>query len=247
VIAAIASFFARGRETHEPTERRHLEQVREFDAAKEEFVSLVSQELRTPLTSVRGYLDLVLDGSAGELTPEQERFLGVASRSCDRLHRLVDDLLVIAHAGAGRLPLSWARIDLAEVVREALDAHRRAAAEKGVELVLIRHGRSPLLADRMRFRQLVDALVTSAVAVAPDGATVELHAHAGRKSAQLELVEQTQEASLPGSGLSLNVVRAIAEAHGGTLDLHHGDGSTTVTVTVPTHMAEQAQRVEEAA
>jgi signal transduction histidine kinase len=220
--------------------------VRRFDAAKDEFVGLVSQELRTPLTSVRGYLDLVLDGSAGDLTPEQEHFLGVASRSCERLHRLVDDLLVIAHAGAGRLALDWDRVDLAELAREVLDAHRDEAAAKSVELVLVRHGHAPLLADPAHMRQLLDAIVTSSLARAPTGTTVELHAHSGHTCAQLVVAGPAGELAIPGSGLSVGVARAIAEAHGGSLEVREVGDSTTVTATVPTFIAEHVGLEQEA-
>jgi signal transduction histidine kinase len=215
-IGSITAILGRSRSPHRTPQRRHLERVRRFDAATDEFVGLVSQELRAPLTSVRGYLDLVLDGGAG-LTPEQEHVLGVASRSCERLHRLVDDLLLIAHAGAGRLALDWDRVDLAELAREVLDAHRDEAAAKSVELALVRHGHAPLLADRARVRQLLDAIVTSSLL------------------------------AIPGSGLSVGVARAIAEAHGGSLDVREVGDSTTVTATVPTFIAEHAGLEQEAA
>jgi signal transduction histidine kinase len=246
-MAALRSIAALLTRSRPRSDRRHLEGVRRFDAAKDEFVSLVSQELRTPLTSVRGYLDLVLDGSAGELTPDQERFLSVASRSCDRLHRLVDDLLVIAHADSGRLELDWARVDFVELVGEVVDSHRDAAALRRVELVLIRHGRAPLLADAALLRRLVDAIVANSVARAPAGTGVELYANADRMSAQLVVTAPAGELPIPGSGLSLSVARAIAEAHGGGLELQDVGDSTGVTVTVPTHIAERSRLGGEAA
>lgn len=244
-LASIAALLTRSRRPQ--SERRSLERERRFDAAKDEFVSLVSQELRTPLTSVRGYLDLVLDGSAGELTPEQEHYLSVAARSCDRLHRLVDDLLVIAHAEAGRLELDWARIDFAELVAEVVEAHRESAAARNVELVLIRHGRAPLLADPPRLRRLVESIVANAVARAPAGTRVELYANADRKSAQLVASGPAGELPIPGSGLSIGVARAIAGAHGGSLEVADRGGSTAVTVTVPSFIAEHSGPEEEAA
>src|SRR5262249_45571642 len=76
------------------------ERVRELDRMKDQFVSTVSHELRTPLTSMVGYLDIVLDGEAGELGEDQRRFLEVVSRSCDRLNLLIDDILFVARIDA---------------------------------------------------------------------------------------------------------------------------------------------------
>jgi signal transduction histidine kinase len=254
MIAAIAGLLKRSRSSPQPVAATeptpplvHLEEMRRFDAAKDEFVGLVSQELRTPLTSVRGYLDLVLDGTAGDLTPDQERFLGVAARSCERLHALVDDLLVIAHAGAGRLSLEWERVDLVEVAREAVEGVRPAATERDVELVLTMCGRAPLLADRGLLVRLVEALVTSALAPTPARARLELGVRVDGERALVEIAVPAAELGIPGSGLLLAVARAIAEAHGGELTTRTERRTTAITVTVPTHLAQEHELQEEAA
>jgi signal transduction histidine kinase len=225
-----------GHEQPEENDQNHLAGVRRLDALKDEFVGLVSQELRTPLTSVRGYIDLVLDGSAGELTPDQTRYLGVAARSCDRLQRLVDELLLIAHAGAGRLSLEWTRLGLTELVRDVLDALRPAAEERGVELVFVSHGPSVVVADGARLGQLVETLAAGALVQTPPGGRVEVRARVDGMHAVIEVAAPGSELAIPGSGLSLSVARAIAEAHGGTVELASDRRGTTVTVMVPTHL-----------
>ena len=246
-IPLIASFLTRSRAPQPAPDRDHIEQVRLFDAAKDEFVSLVSQELRTPLTSVRGYLDLVLDGTAGELTADQKRFLAVAARSCERLHRLVDDLLVIAHAGAGRLSLQWDRVDLVEVARDAVERIRPAAGERGIDLVLTTCGVAPLLADRSQIAQLAEALLESTLAPTPPGGRVTLGVRLHGGQASIDVSAPAGELGIPGSGLSLSVARAIAEAHGGTLELRSGPRTTDITATVPTHVPAEFELHEEAA
>lgn len=246
-FSSLASFLTRSRGRQPAAEREHIEQLRRFDEAKDEFVSLVSQELRTPLTSVRGYLDLVLDGTAGELTPDQERFLGVAARSCERLQCLVDDLLVIAHAGAGRLALEWDRVDLVDVAREAVEQVRPVARERGIELVLTNCGAAPLLVDRARIGQLVETLLTSVLAPTPAGGRVELGVRLEDGNASIGISGPAGELGIPGSGLSLTVARAIAEAHGGTLELESAARTTVVAVTVPTHIPAELGFQEEAA
>jgi len=231
----------------QPTEQDHLAGVRQLDALKDEFVGLVSQELRTPLTSVRGYLDLVLDGSAGELTADQSHYLGVAARSCDRLQRLVDELLLIAHAGAGRMSLEWSRLGLSELVRDVLDALRPAAEERGVELVLVSQGTNVLVADGPRLGQLVETLAAGALVQTPPGGRVEVRASVEGTQAVLEVTAPGSELAIPGSGLSLSVARAIADAHGGSVDVASDRRGTTVTVKVPTHLDAAPTSQEEAA
>jgi signal transduction histidine kinase len=86
---------------------REVTQERELDRLKDEFVATVSHELRTPLTSLMGFLEMVRNGEAGELTPEQERFLAIVSRSSERLRRLVGDLLFVARLDAGGSSSTW--------------------------------------------------------------------------------------------------------------------------------------------
>src|SRR5207244_3992327 len=99
------------------------ERLRELDRMKDEFVSLVSHELRTPLTSIRGYLELLFE-EGGNLTPEQERFLGVVDRNSERLLHLVGDLLFLAQVDAGRLTIEREEVDFGEVVQDSVEALR---------------------------------------------------------------------------------------------------------------------------
>src|SRR3712207_5481058 len=108
------------------------ERLRELDRLKDEFISLVSHELRTPLTSIHGYLELLLDGGAGDLSDDQERFLGVVERNSRRLMQLVGDLLFMAQVEAGKLALETAEVDLADVLRECVEAAHPLADERGI-------------------------------------------------------------------------------------------------------------------
>src|SRR5581483_3715251 len=104
--------------------------------ASDEFVALASHELRTPLTSILGYLEAVLDGEIGDLAAEQRRFLGIVDRNSRRLLALVDDLLLVARADAGRLGLEPERIDLGQVAAECAMGARPAAEERGIALTV---------------------------------------------------------------------------------------------------------------
>jgi len=128
---------------------REVTQERELDRLKDEFVATVSHELRTPLTSLMGFLEMVRNGEAGELTPEQERFLAIVSRSSERLRRLVGDLLFVARLDAGGLQLHVEDgVSLDEVVAEAVEAASANARSHDVALGLERDGEVAVRGDR---------------------------------------------------------------------------------------------------
>jgi PAS domain S-box-containing protein len=247
-------------------ERAHNEELRELDGLKDEFVALVSHELRTPLTSIRGYLELVLDGAPGSLDEEQERFLRVVERNAIRLQGLVGDLLFIAQVEAGRLALERAPVDVVELVAEAVEAARPAAAEKGIGLAAETAEATPFAGDRGRLGQLLDNLVSNAVKFTPAGGRVTVRASTSGDRLVLQVADTgigipapeqhqlfqrffrassaTAEA-IPGTGLGLTIAKAIAEAHGGAIRCESTEGTgTTFTVELP--LAADAE-LEEAA
>ncbi len=116
----------------EVLERRRAEA--DAERLKDEFFALVSHELRTPLTSIIGYLELLLEGEAGEISGDQRRFLGVIERNARRLLRLVGDLLFAAQVEAGTLSLAHEPVDLEAVVCEAVEAGRPRAEQAKVAL-----------------------------------------------------------------------------------------------------------------
>ena len=98
------------------------ERLRELDRMKDQFVSSVSHELRTPLTSMVGYLELVIAGETGEVNGEQRRFLEIVNRNCDRLNRLVSNLLDMSRLNAGAVNVVARPVYLEDVVAAALNS-----------------------------------------------------------------------------------------------------------------------------
>ncbi len=241
------------------------EQLLQLDALKDEFVSLVSHELRTPLTSIRGYLELVLEDEESALTAEHRQFLAVVQRNSERLLRLVGDLLFVAQVDAGRLVIEPEDLDLATVAAESVQAAEPFAAGKGVELVL-EADPSPLAGDPARLTQLVDNLVSNAVKFTPQGGRVTVRVGPSAGAATVEVADtgmgipadeqhklfqrffrstNARRAAVPGTGLGLVVVRAIADAHGGTVSLESEEGAgTTFRVELPSETL-QLPAVEE--
>jgi PAS domain S-box-containing protein len=236
------------------------DQLRQLDALKDEFVSLVSHELRTPLTSIRGYLELIVED--GDMLPEEHRqYLAVVQRNSERLLRLVGDLLFVAQLDAGRLAVEREELDLAALAAESVQAATPTASARGVEVVL-EAAPAPLAGDRSRLAQLIDNLVSNAVKFTGEGGAVTVRVAPGGSEAVLEVAdsgmgipaeEQAQlferffrstnarRAAVPGTGLGLVIVRAIADAHGGTVELESAEGvGTTFTIRLPAVPAEPA-------
>jgi signal transduction histidine kinase len=217
----------------------------EADRMKDEFVALISHDLRTPLTSIMGYVELSLDEELGE---EARSFLEVVSRSSQRLLRLVDDLLFVARLQSGRLDLSPSRLDLNEIARQAAEEARGRADAKDLELVVDANGPVTVDADRGRVFQLLDNLISNAVKFTPDGGTIEIKVR-GNGGALLEVcdngigftkaeaervferfyrTDRAVERQVPGTGLGLFIAAAIADAHGGRISAHPREGGGAV-------------------
>ena len=233
---------------------RQNERLRELDRMKDQFVSSVSHELRTPLTSMVGYLELVLDGDS-ELEPaDQRRFLEIVSRNCDRLNRLVDDILFVARVDAGRLSLERESVDLAALAAESVETARGAAAGKQVDVRFSAdESLPPLWVDPTRITQLFDNLLSNAVKFTPEGGSVSVAVARRGGSAHMEVRDTgvgipedeignlfdrffraSTSAAAPGTGLGLSIVKSIAEAHGGTISVVSEEGAgTTFSVELP--------------
>lgn len=229
-------------------ERRRA--VQEAERFKDEFFALVSHELRTPLTSVIGYLDIVRAGEAGEINEEQRRYLDVIDRNTQRLLRLVGDLLFVAQVEAGAFSLERGPVGLDSIVRASVEAARPRADKQGVLLAAEVDPITMESGDADRLGQLVDNLISNAVKFTPSGGSVSVRlrqmeeGHAllevadtgmGIPAADQErLFERFYRAdaaargSFPGIGLGLPICRAIAEGHGGSIEVESevGRGAT---------------------
>jgi signal transduction histidine kinase len=222
----------------------------EADRLKDEFIALVSHDLRTPLTSIIGYVELALDETDGPtLDAERRRYLEVVSRSSDRLLRLVDDLLLAARLQSGRFVLSVADADLEAIAAEALDETYARAERKGVSLFITCERPVRIECDRRRVLQLLDNLIGNAIKFTREGGRVELRVERTLSGAALEVIDtgvgiepgdeeriferfyrsaSSVSEQVPGTGLGLFIARAIAERHGGTLVARPSDGGGSV-------------------
>jgi signal transduction histidine kinase len=233
---------------------REVTADRELDRMRDAFVATVSHELRTPLTSISGFLEMMLEEEQG-LGDSGKRYLEVIRRSTERLHALVEDLLLMAQIEAKRVELELVQVDVVELATSAVEGQRRSAEEKGVTVEVVADHPPSVRADRIRLTQVLDNLVSNAVKFTNDGGSVQVHV-AGRGDA-VELViadngigiptdEQGQlfsrffrastatQHAIPGTGLGLSISRALVEQHGGAISVESAVGEgTRVTVSLP--------------
>lgn len=227
--------------------------TREQEAArkKSEFVSHVAHELRTPLSSICAYVEMLVDGEAEEEATRKE-FYEIIQTSADRLGRLIDNMLDISRIEAGTVRINKERISLAMVTREAIDMMRPKAVEKNIEFTeSLTPVASSVMADRDLIYQAILNLIGNAIKYTPEGGKVcvKITPHEENQTILVEVCDTgvgIPEEDLPrmfgkffrveankkmakGTGLGLNLVKNIVESiHDGTVTLTSevGKGST---------------------
>jgi two-component system, OmpR family, phosphate regulon sensor histidine kinase PhoR len=236
---------------------QHVARLERLDRQKDDFLSTVSHELRTPLASITGYLELLLDGDAGEVAPPQRAMLEVVDRNAVRLRALVEDLLAMNQAEAGHARPDRP-VELARVVAETVDELRPLADRNGVRMVLDDDADPGwVLGDREHLGRAVTNVVANAIKFTPrlgevrvsrftdpvTGEVVLTCADTGIGIPRADLPHLTRQffragnvagAATPGTGLGLAIVRAVVDAHAGTLSIDSTEGrGTVVTLRFP--------------
>ena len=211
----------------------------EVERLKSEFLTVVSHELQTPLTAIKGALELVLDDETGELSRVQRRFLDTIDRNCARLVSLVGDLLDLSRLEAGRIELEPQALDTCTVVRGALSAVTNLFESRGTTVRLdVPESLPPILGDRRRVEQILTNLLSNAAKYTPGGGLVEVAARSENGHVQLAVADNgpgVPEAEREivfdkfyrgrdairhgeaGSGLGLAIVKSLVELHGGSV------------------------------
>lgn len=233
---------------------RQAELVRDADRMKANFLSLVTHELRSPLNTINGYLDLLLEGIAGEMNEQQEEFVRRSRAGSEHLYALLEDLLLASRADARQLRLNRVPVALADLVESAFEEMELTALDSQVTL----ESRLPvdlpaLQADPVRLQQVLRNLLINALRFTPAGGHVVvsarvLPAYAQGQREWLEVLvhdtgigiapeyharifERFFQAPRPeggrtsGQGLGLAIVKLIIEQHGGQVRVESAPGS----------------------
>ncbi len=154
---------------------RLFEQVRRANDAKTEFVSFVSHELKQPMTSIKGYTDLLIKGAGGELTDAQRSFLDTVRANAERMNTLVSDLLDVSRIENGRIRLQFAPVSIEQVIQDTLQTISRQIETKKQTLeVDLAPNLPPVWGDRDRLVQIVINVVSNAHKYTPEGGSVTI-------------------------------------------------------------------------
>jgi len=226
-----------------------ITELKRIDRMKTEFVSTVSHELRTPLTSIRGSLGLISGGVAGELPEAVKSLVGIAKNNCERLIRLINDILDSEKIESGKLRLDMQVVDLKQLVEQTLVANEGFASQHGVNLVMrATDAALHVRIDSDRMTQVLTNLLSNAVKFSPKGSTVEVRLSRAEKKVRTEVVDvgpgipeefssrifqkfsqadSSDTRQKGGTGLGLNISRALVEKMDGTIGFFSKPGVGT--------------------
>jgi signal transduction histidine kinase/HAMP domain-containing protein len=230
------------------TERAQLER------AKSEFVATASHELRSPLTSIKGFVEL-LERNPDGMSTRQREFVDIIKRSTDRLVELVNDLLDVARIEADHVEINPRPIDIGEAVRELAELMGPRIDAKHQHLGVYVAPTLPLaMADPERIRQVIGNLLTNAHLYTPEGGRIHVGVEADRAWVRIVVADsgigmtqdetdraferfyraRTSSASTPGTGLGLSIVKSLVDLHHGEVEVESDLGrGTTFHVRIP--------------
>ena len=232
-------------------ELRHSNaQLQRLDAAKDEFVSMASHQLRTPLTSVKGYIDMVMEGDAGKITEMQKHLLGEAFTSSERMVHLINDFLNVSRLQTGKFMIDRRPVDIAKLVAQEVDSLRTTASQRQLTLGYKADTKLPqLYLDEGKMRQVIMNFIDNALYYSKEKSTIHIALKVDGKDLRLTVkdtgigVPESEQAQLfakffrasnarkqrpDGTGVGLFLAKKVITAHSGEMIFNstEGQGST---------------------
>ncbi len=233
--------------THELEKKN--EQLRELDRAKDEFISMASHQLRTPLTAIKGYLSMLLEGDAGEIKVSQYDFVNEAFQGANRMVGLINDLLNVSRMETGRFFLEPSEIDMAKIVEEEVKQLSKQVKEKGLKMDIDVKGKIPKIwADETKIRQVIMNFADNAVYYTTKG-EIQITLEADKKYVTYKVkdtgigVPKSQQKNLftkfyradnarhvrpDGTGLGIYLAKKVIDDHGGEIIFKSEEGKGSV-------------------
>lgn len=233
--------------------RKLMDKERESERTKNELVTNVAHDLRTPLTSIIGYLEL-LAGKV-ELSPEiQKKYIDIAYSKAKRLEKLIEDLFGFTKMNYGKISMKVSKVDIIKLLSQLLEESYPNFADKGLSYQLQSNVPAQVItADANLLARLFDNLINNAIKYGADGKSVLVKVTASGETAQVSVinygyvipeeelpmifdkfyrVEQSRSTYTGGTGLGLAIVKNIVDMHGGTITVKSDLNGTVFTVTL---------------
>lgn len=223
---------------HDITEMRRLETVRR------DFVANVSHELKTPLTSIKGFVETLLEGALEDKANSRD-FLKIVQEHADRLNHLVDDLLSLSHLESKQITLKKESFDLKQQLEGVVSGFRSQLKRKAIEIKDDLPGRVPVSADKDKIEQVLTNLIDNAIKFNKEKGSIRIYAQefdgkikvfvedSGMGIPEKEIpriferfyrVDKARSRELGGTGLGLSIVKHIIELHGGRVGVESTEG-----------------------
>lgn len=230
--------------------QRTNEKLKALDETKDEFISMASHQLRTPLTSVKGYVSMVLEGDAGELNPTQKKLLEQSFASSQRMVYLIADLLNLSRLRTGKFIIEPKPTNLADVIESEVEQLKASAAGRNLTLTYNKPKNFPtLMIDETKIRQVIMNFSDNAIYYTPAGGKIEIQLEETAKTVEFKVVDNgigipaeeqrhlfskffraknAQKARPDGTGLGLFMAKKVIVAQGGAIIFKSalGKGST---------------------
>ena len=238
------------------------ERLKELDRMKASFFSMISHELRHPLTVAKGYLELIETGSGGEVTAEMRRYLHIINDNFDHLAEMIDDLLDLSRMESGRYHIQRQAVRPSGIINHTIQAFTASAHEKELRLESQLTESLPLVsADPLRVVQVLTNLLQNAIKFTPNGGTITVSACESGPDVQFSVTDtgigippieldrifdrfyqvRRDDSNLGGAGLGLAICKEIIRLHGGRIwaESEEGHGSRFF-FTLPRAVEEQS-------
>jgi len=228
--------------------------LQELDEARTGFLATLSHELSTPLTSIISFTELIMDGTS-QLPADTADALSVIQRNGGKLLRLLGDLLLLSRLEARAVALDVGPVEVPGLIREAVSSVSATAAGRGIEVTASTQDGPLLEADLLRLQQIMDNLLSNAIKFSGPGGKVRVSARPEGQTWRIDVTDEgigipadelgtlfgrfvrgtnARMAGLPGTGLGLSVVKAIAELHGGRVEVQSTiEAGSTFSVFLP--------------
>jgi PAS domain S-box-containing protein len=253
------------REYNEKLEKSY-ESLKEADRIKTEFISNITHELFTPLTSIKGFAELLHDGTVGDINDQQKKSLEAILRNSDRLIRLIKELLDTAHLEKNKLGLKFGLISISEIISRSIQDIRPQANEKEISIILDIQSLPKVWGDEEKLTHVIINLLSNAIKFTPQRGKITISAFDDMKGINICVadtgigippdrlnkifdrfyqIDGSNSRKYGGVGLGLSICKSIIEKHFGSIRAESNSKGSTFHVTLPKLSQSKKKELEE--